>query len=233
MSTLAAQFDALPTPWRHLLAPFLASSHYSVLCRFIDGEQAHNKVIYPQEVFHALALTLPQQVKVVILGQDPYAGEKQGIAQAHGLAFSVPPGVPPPPSLQNIFREITLEFGYPTPRHGCLDYWAHQGVLLLNTILTVERGRSGSHAKHGWERCTDTLIEQLAAQYPGLVFLLWGAHAQAKRVLIDADRHQILQAPHPSPLAAYRGFFGCGHFMRANQILMDSQRSAIDWRLPD
>ncbi len=230
---LAAQFAALPADWRDLLMPFINGAHYEPLCRFVDNEYANGKTIYPREVFHALTLTSPAEVKVVILGQDPYHGVEHGIPQAHGLAFSVLPGVRPPPSLRNIFKEIHSEFGYPIPSHGCLDAWAKQGVLLLNTVLTVARSQAGSHAKHGWEQCTDTLIEQLARQHDGLVFLLWGAHAQAKSALLHGSSHTVLTAPHPSPLSAHRGFLGCQHFALANQTLSQQQRAPIDWRLPD
>lgn len=171
--TLESQFDALPPDWRAIVEPFVASDAYAPLCRFVDGERAAGKAIYPADVFRALRLTHPDDVKVVILGQDPYHGEDRGIPQAHGLAFSVPPGVRPPPSLRNIFKEISADFGYETPRHGCLDTWARQGVLLLNTVLTVERAAAASHAKRGWEKCTDTLIHELATRHRHLVFMLW------------------------------------------------------------
>ena len=172
-------------------------------------------------MFRALRLTSPGEVKVVILGQDPYHGEDRGAPQAHGLAFSVPPPVRPPPSLRNIFKEINASLGFTSRRaHGCLDAWAKQGVLLLNTVLTVERDKAGSHAKRGWEQCTDTLIHELAMRHDGLVFMLWGAHAQAKRALMlgAAKSHYVLEAPHPSPLSAHRGFLGCGHFASANDV---------------
>ncbi len=229
---LASQFTSLPIAWRDCMAPFIASPSYPALCRFVDGERAQGKTIYPNDVFHALNLTSPAEVKVVIIGQDPYHGEEHGIPQAHGLAFSVPPGVRPPPSLRNIFKELNANFGHPIPSHGCLESWARQGVLLLNTVLTVERGHAGSHAKRGWESCTDTLIQQLAAQHERLIFLLWGSHAQTKRVLLDPSKHKILEAPHPSPLSAYRGFLGCQHFKLANEYLVNTQRPAINWRLP-
>ncbi|WP_070107766.1 uracil-DNA glycosylase [Burkholderia plantarii] len=230
---LAAQFHALPEAWRELLAPFVASDAYAPLCRFVDAERAAGKTIYPADVFRALRLTAPDDVKVVILGQDPYHGDDRGTPQAHGLAFSVPPAVRPPPSLRNIFKEITANFGYDTPRHGCLDAWARQGVLLLNTVLTVERGAAASHAKRGWEPCTDTLIRELARRHRGLVFMLWGAHAQAKRALFDAGVHCMLESPHPSPLSAHRGFLGNRHFALANAYLSEHGRTPIDWRLPD
>ncbi|OMG72199.1 uracil-DNA glycosylase [Burkholderia ubonensis] len=230
---LAAQFDALPDTWRAVLAPFVASDAYGPLCRFVDSERAAGKTVYPTDVFRALRLTSPDDVKVVILGQDPYHGDDRGTPQAHGLAFSVPPAVKPPPSLRNIFKEIAANFGHDTPRHGCLDSWARQGVLLLNTVLTVERGAAASHAKRGWEQCTDTLIHELANRHRGLVFMLWGAHAQAKRALFDANAHCVLEAPHPSPLSAHRGFLGCRHFALANDYLTAHDRAPIDWRLPD
>lgn len=186
---LAAQFDALPAVWRDVLKPFTDSDAYAPLCRFVDDERAAGKTVYPTDVFRALRLTSPDDVKVVILGQDPYHGDDRGTPQAHGLAFSVPPSVRTPPSLRNIFKEIAANFGHDTPRHGCLDTWARQGVLLLNTVLTVERGAAASHAKRGWEQCTDTLIRELAGRHRGLVFMLWGAHAQAKRALFDANAH--------------------------------------------
>ncbi len=230
---LETQFDALPPAWKAHLRPFIEGDAYVPLCRFVDAERAAGKIIYPADVFRALRLTPPDDVKVVILGQDPYHGEDHGVPQAHGLAFSVPPAVRPPPSLRNIFKEIASSLGYGTPRHGCLDTWATQGVLLLNTVLTVERNAAASHAKHGWEKCTDTLIHELATRHDGLVFMLWGAHAQAKRALLDGRSHCVLEAPHPSPLSAHRGFLGCRHFVRANEYLEAGGRAPIDWRLPD
>ncbi|MBN3733240.1 uracil-DNA glycosylase [Burkholderia sp. Tr-20390] len=230
---LAAQFDALPPVWRDVLKPFTDSDAYAPLCGFVDDERAAGKTVYPTDVFRALRLTSPDDVKVVILGQDPYHGDDRGTPQAHGLAFSVPPAVRTPPSLRNIFKEIAANFGHDTPRHGCLDTWARQGVLLLNTVLTVERGAAASHAKRGWEQCTDTLIRELAGRHQGLVFMLWGAHAQAKRALFDASAHRVLEAPHPSPLSAHRGFLGCRHFALANDYLVEAGREPIDWRLPE
>ncbi|MDP9586893.1 UNVERIFIED_ORG: uracil-DNA glycosylase [Burkholderia contaminans] len=230
---LAAQFDALPAAWRDVLKPFTDSDAYAPLCRFVDDERAAGKTVYPTDVFRALRLTSPDDVKIVILGQDPYHGDDRGTPQAHGLAFSVPPAVRTPPSLRNIFKEIAANFGHDTPRHGCLDTWARQGVLLLNTVLTVERGAAASHAKRGWEQCTDTLIHELANRHRGLVFMLWGAHAQAKRALFDASAHCVLEAPHPSPLSAHRGFLGCRHFALANDYLVEAGREPVDWRLPE
>lgn len=240
---LENQFDALPTAWRDLLRPFTESSIYPSLCRFVDSERDAGKTIYPADVFHALHLVAPSAVRVVILGQDPYHGEDNGIAQAHGLAFSVPRGVRPPPSLRNIFKEISDSFGpagssgpsgltgATIPRHGCLEAWARQGVLLLNTVLTVERGHAASHAKRGWESCTDVLIHALATHNDHLVFMLWGAHAQQRRALITMQSHCVLEAPHPSPLSAHRGFFGCGHFVKANEYLKAHGRMPVDWRM--
>jgi uracil-DNA glycosylase len=232
-TTLEAQFDALPPAWRKHLKPFIDSDAYAPLCAFVDAERAAGKTVYPADVFRALRLTGPDDVKVVILGQDPYHGEDRGTPQAHGLAFSVPPAVRPPPSLRNIFKEIAANFGYEAPRHGCLDTWARQGVLLLNTVLTVERDSAASHAKRGWEKCTDTLIHELAMRHEGLVFMLWGAHAQAKRELLGGRSHYVLEAPHPSPLSAHRGFLGCRHFVLANEYLEQRGRQPIDWRLPE
>jgi uracil-DNA glycosylase len=230
---LEDQFDALPADWRDLLKPFTASDTFAPLCRFVDEERAAGKTVYPADVFRALRLTSPDDVKIVILGQDPYHGEDRGTPQAHGLAFSVPPAVRPPPSLRNIFKEIAASLGIEAPGHGCLDAWARQGVLLLNTVLTVERANAASHAKRGWERCTDTLIRELAARHEHLVFMLWGSHAQAKRALVEGRPHCVLEAPHPSPLSAHRGFLGCGHFAQANAYLESQGRAPINWRLPE
>lgn len=230
---LAQQFATLPSGWRTCLDDFIAGPAYPKLCAFVDGERAQGKTVYPPEPFRALTLMAAEQVKVVILGQDPYHGEDRGIPQAHGLAFSVPVGVRPPPSLRNIGKEISAEFGYPPPTQGCLDDWARQGVLLLNTVLTVEQDKAASHAKHGWEACTDALIAHLGERQEGLVFMLWGAHAQSKRGLLAKHAHHlVLEAPHPSPLSAHRGFLGCGHFSKANHFLEASGRAPIDWRIP-
>ncbi|NLP65361.1 uracil-DNA glycosylase [Paraburkholderia sacchari] len=233
IARLEDQFAALPTAWRELLAPFIESDAYEPLCRFVDAERAAGKTVYPADVFRALRLTSPDEVKVVILGQDPYHGDDRGTPQAHGLAFSVPPTVRTPPSLRNIFKEIAASLGIEAPAHGCLDAWARQGVLLLNTVLTVERANAASHAKRGWERCTDMLIREIAARHEHLVFMLWGAHAQNKRALLGTGEHCVLEAPHPSPLSAHRGFLGCGHFAQANAYLSAHGRPPIDWRLPD
>ncbi|SDV50435.1 uracil-DNA glycosylase [Chitinasiproducens palmae] len=229
---LADAFAGLSGTWRDCLADFIGGPRYAALCAFVDGERAAGRVVYPEDVFRALELTECEAVKVVILGQDPYHGDDRGTPQAHGLAFSVPPGVRPPPSLRNIFKELQAEFGMTPPNSGCLDGWARQGVLLLNTVLTVEQGRAASHAKHGWEDCTDRLIRQLGQRAQPTVFMLWGAHAQAKRALLaEMPQHLVLEAPHPSPLAAHRGFFGCGHFAEANRFLSANGATPIDWRI--
>jgi uracil-DNA glycosylase len=230
---LETQFDALSPEWKACVRPFVESPKFRELCAFVDHERAADKTIYPDTVFHALELVEPDNVKVVILGQDPYHGEDHGIPQAHGLAFSVRPGVRPPPSLRNIFKEISASLGHPVPTHGNLEYWAKQGVLLLNTVLTVERSQAASHAKKGWEGFTDTLIAGLSARHTGLIFMLWGSHAQAKRALLQGREHLILEAPHPSPLSAYRGFLGSRHFALANESLEQRDLAPIDWRLPD
>jgi len=235
-AALQAQADALPAAWRKLLAPCLDTAGWRDLTAFVDGEHAAGNPVFPRDVFHALHLTPPETVKVVILGQDPYHGVETvagtDVPQAHGLAFSVPDGVRVPPSLRNIFKEIAAEYGEAAgakKASGNLEGWARQGVLLLNTVLTVEQGRAASHAKRGWEAVTDCLIQALAASRPGLVFLLWGSHAQAKKPLLG-DRHCVLEAPHPSPLSAHRGFLGCGHFRRANDWLAERGLSQVDWR---
>lgn len=197
------------------------------LKQFLRREKAAGKVIYPRSSlwFNAFNSTPFDAVKVVILGQDPYHGP----GQAHGLCFSVLPGVPFPPSLLNIFKEIQQDLGLPMPDSGCLQSWAEQGVLLLNATLTVERGRAGSHQGKGWEQFTDCAVQRLNEQREGLVFLLWGSYAQKKGQWIDGDRHLVLKAPHPSPLSAHRGFFGCGHFSAANRYLESRGEAPIQW----
>ncbi len=230
------QFEALPAEWKPLVAPFVQSDAYAPLCRYVDAEVAAGKTVYPADIFHALRMTSPEAVKVVILGQDPYHGDDHGIAQAHGMAFSVQRGVRVPPSLRNMYKEIERDLGIAPAPHGNLDAWAKQGVLLLNTTLTVEAGNAASHAKPfktgGWQACTDTLLSELAAKQGPLVFLLWGSHAQAKAPLLSGHGHLLLEAPHPSPLSAHRGFLGCGHFSAANAFLEKHGKTPIDWRLP-
>ncbi|MFO1107337.1 MAG: uracil-DNA glycosylase [Amaricoccus sp.] len=197
---------------------------------FQRAERAAGKRIFPPEpqILRALALTPLAALKVVILGQDPY----HGAGQAQGLAFSVAPGSRLPPSLRNIFRELEADLGIPVPSTGDLEPWARQGVLLLNTVLTVEEGRAGSHRGRGWEALTDALIAAASAEAPPSAFLLWGAPAQAKAGLIDPIRHRVLTAPHPSPLSAHRGFFGSRPFSQANAFLAAQGRAPVDWRLP-
>lgn len=226
----AADRIRLHPSWKARLADYLQREDMQALAAFLRERRARGARIYPPgpQIFAALDATPFEQVKVVILGQDPY----HGAGQAHGLCFSVAPGVPVPPSLDNIFRELERDLGVPRPDHGCLLPWARQGVLLLNAVLTVEDGQPGSHQKRGWEGFTDRIVELLNAEREGLVFMLWGSYAQAKGRMIDAARHRVLKAPHPSPLSAHRGFLGCGHFSAANAYLVRHGRSPIDWRLP-
>jgi uracil-DNA glycosylase len=220
----------LEPSWKARVGAQFERPEMHALSDFLRAEKAAGKVIYPPgaRIFAALDSTPFDAVKVVILGQDPYHGPNQ----AHGLCFSVLPGVPVPPSLDNIFKEIARDLGIARPDHGCLLPWAQQGVLLLNAVLTVERGLAGSHQGKGWESFTDACVDALNREREGLVFLLWGSYAQAKGKLIDTRRHRVLKAPHPSPLSAHRGFIGCGHFSRANEYLRGRSEAAIDWRLP-
>ena len=220
----------LGASWMAQVGAQFETPRMQALSQFLRDEKAAGKVIYPPggRIFAALDATPFEQVKVVILGQDPYHGP----GQAHGLCFSVLPGVPTPPSLDNIFKEIARDLGVPRPDHGCLLPWARQGVLLLNAVLTVERGRAGSHQGKGWEEFTDACVDALNRDREHLVFLLWGSYAQAKGKLIDRQRHLVLKAPHPSPLSAHRGFLGCGHFSRTNDYLRDRGQTPIDWQLP-
>jgi uracil-DNA glycosylase len=219
--------------WDDILEEEREQPYFQSLLEFVASKRRAGVVVFPpeHEVFNAFALTPFERVKVVILGQDPYHGPNQ----AHGLCFSVKPPVPPPPSLINIFAELHRDLGLWSerpnhrPEHGSLEGWARQGVLLLNAVLTVEAGKAGSHAGVGWERFTDLVIQRLSSLKSGLVFMLWGAYAQRKGVVIDRARHLVLEAPHPSPLSAYRGFIGCGHFSAANRYLVEHGRSAIDW----
>lgn len=220
----------LEASWRARVGDYLLREDMRALAAFLRAEKAAGKAIYPpgRQMFAALDAVPFEAVKVVILGQDPYHGP----GQAHGLSFSVPPGVPIPPSLLNIFKEIERDLGLPVPRHGCLAHWAAQGVLLLNAVLSVEAGKAGSHAGRGWEGFTDAVIAALSREREGLVFLLWGSYAQKKGELIDRERHCVLKAPHPSPLSAHRGFFGCGHFGKTNRWLQGRGLAPIDWSLP-
>ncbi|MFT3808130.1 uracil-DNA glycosylase [Arenimonas sp.] len=220
----------LEPSWKDRVGDYLLRPEMRALSEFLRDEKAKGKRIFPPgpQIFAALDATPFDQVKVVVLGQDPYHGP----GQAHGLCFSVAPGVDAPPSLVNIFKEIERDLGVARPHHGYLMPWAKQGVLLLNAVLTVESGRAGSHQGKGWEGFTDHIVERLDREREGLVFLLWGSYAQAKGRIIDARRHRVLRAPHPSPLSAHRGFLGCGHFSAANQYLAQRGATPIDWALP-
>lgn len=214
--------------WKRALADQFASPYFEELKRFLVAEKQQFPVYPPGSlIFNAFNLTPFDKVKVVILGQDPY--HEPG--QAHGLCFSVQPGTKFPPSLVNIFQELHTDIGMPIPMTGNLDGWARQGVLLLNATLTVRAHQAGSHQHHGWETFTDAAIQRLSEQKNGIVFLLWGSYAQAKEALIDHSKHFILKAPHPSPLSAYRGFFGCKHFSKTNQLLSQSGQTPIRWEM--
>lgn len=212
--------------WPEQLQEEFKAPYFAELKRFLIAERQKH-VIYPHgsEIFQAFKLTPFNAVRVVILGQDPYHGP----GQAHGLCFSVAPGMALPPSLRNIAKEIQRDIGPFTPFGGDLTPWAEQGVLLLNSTLTVRAHHAGSHSGHGWERFTDAAISALSRNRSGLIFLLWGSHAQAKEQLIDAGKHHVLKAPHPSPLSAHRGFLGCGHFSRVNQILAGQGSDPVNW----
>lgn len=227
---MGAERIRLEPSWKARLAPLFDTPGMQALRAFLVAEARAGKTIYPpaDQIFAALDATPFDAVKVVILGQDPYHGP----GQAHGLCFSVRPGVPPPPSLQNIYAELESDLGIARPDHGCLLPWARRGVLLLNAVLTVERGLAGSHHGKGWEPFTDAVVDHLNREREGLVFLLWGAPAQAKARQVDPRRHHVLKAPHPSPLSAHRGFLGCRHFSRANAWLEARGVAAVDWRLP-
>ena len=220
----------LEPSWKSRVGDYLQREDMQQLSAFLRGRRQAGARIFPPapRIFAALDATPFDQVKVVVLGQDPY----HGAGQAHGLSFSVPPGVPVPPSLDNIFKELQRDLGIARPGHGCLLSWARQGVLLLNAVLTVEEGRAGAHANKGWEGFTDHVVDVLNREREGLVFLLWGSYAQAKGKRIDTARHRVLRAPHPSPLSAHRGFIGCGHFSAANEYLARRGLPPIDWSLP-
>ena len=225
---LAEALSDVAPGWDDLVAAFVASPRGAALCRTIDARVAAGAEVYPARPLRALETLTPQQVRVVVLGQDPYHGP----GEAEGLAFSVADGVKIPPSLRNIRQELVADLGLALPVSGSLRAWAGQGVLLLNTSLTVERDQPASHAKLGWEALTDALIDRVAAQPHPKVFLLWGAHAQSKQKLIDGTKHLVLKSVHPSPLSAYRGFLGCGHFSRTNSFLEQRGLAPINWALP-
>ena len=220
----------LGNDWDEKIGREFEKEYYLKLRNFLKEEYTSHTV-FPDmyDLFSALKATPYSKVKVVILGQDPY--HEPG--QAHGMAFSVKPGVQIPPSLLNMYKEINLEFGYPIPKTGYLMKWAEQGVLLLNTVLTVRSGEANSHQNKGWEIFTDEIIRQLNARHDGIVFLLWGNNAKKKKELITNPQHYILETVHPSPLSASRGFMGCGHFKKANEFLISNLKSPIDWQISE
>jgi len=218
------------TSWSDILAEEKQQDYFQSTLKYVAERRAQGIQVFPpqDEVFSAFTATPFDKVKIVILGQDPYHGPNQ----AHGLCFSVKPGVPAPPSLMNMYKELAQDIaGFNIPNHSYLQSWAEQGVLLLNTVLTVEQGQAHSHKHLGWERFTDKVVQGLSDNGNGIIFLLWGAHAQKKGKAIDTDKHFVLKAPHPSPLSAHRGFLGCGHFSKANEILISRNQTPIDWRL--
>ena len=213
--------------WKEVLHKEFTKPYFEQIAAFLKIEKAQGKTIYPPGslIFNAFDRTPFNKVKVVLLGQDPYHGP----GQAHGLCFSVQDGVPPPPSLQNMYKELNNDIGMPIPKTGNLTKWATQGVFLLNASLTVRAGEANSHAKIGWHEFTDAVIKTISSEKKGVVFLLWGRFAQDKQVLIDETRHYVLKAAHPSPLSANNGFFGCKHFSKTNAILRQQSLEAIDW----
>jgi uracil-DNA glycosylase len=217
--------------WRAPLAEQFASPSMQALKAFLVAEKEVGKQIYPKGSawFRALDLTPLDKVRVVILGQDPYHGP----GQAHGLCFSVPPGVRPPPSLVNIYKELESDLGLRRANHGFLESWAEQGVLLLNSVLTVEMAQAASHKDRGWERFTDAVIQLVNARAEPVVFLLWGSYAQKKAAFVDSSRHLVLKAAHPSPLSAHNGFLGCRHFSKTNAFLIAQGQPPINWALPE
>lgn len=217
--------------WKVLLSPEFEQDYMKKLRAFLLKQKQDGRMIYPPgaQIFNALDQTTFENVKVVVLGQDPYHGP----GQAHGLCFSVSAGVPKPPSLQNIFKEIEKDLGIVSSKNGCLLAWAQQGVLLLNAVLTVEHAQAGSHQGKGWELFTDRIVSLLNEQREHLVFMLWGSYAQKKGAIIDRHRHLVLESPHPSPLSAHRGFFGNKHFSSANRYLTEQGKSPINWQLPE
>jgi uracil-DNA glycosylase len=221
----------LEDSWKHALAAEFASPYMADLKQFLVAEKQAGKQIFPKgaEYFRALDLTPLDEVKVVILGQDPYHGH----GQAHGLCFSVRPGVRNPPSLVNIYKELESDLGIPPASHGFLEHWAEQGVLLLNSVLTVEEGRAAAHQGKGWERFTDAVIRTVNDECDGVVFILWGSYAQKKAAFVDQERHLVLKSAHPSPLSAHNGFLGSRPFSKANAYLQSIGKEPVDWKLPD
>jgi len=227
-----AHLDQLDEGWLEVLQPCLKQPKLEQLATFLQGRLDQHIDLLPSQNdwFNAFKLTPFKQVKVVILGQDPYHGFEQGQPQAHGLSFSVNKSIKTPPSLRNILKELNADLAIELAAHGDLTQWAQQGVLLLNTVLTVEQGQAGAHQGRGWEVLTDQVIRAISEQCSEVVFMLWGKPAQLKAGLIDGNKHCILKAVHPSPLSAYRGFFGCGHFSKANIYLAGHGQRAIDWQ---
>lgn len=215
--------------WKKVLQSEFEQPYFKGIVDFLKAEKELKRTIYPPGplIFNAFEQTPFEAVKVVILGQDPYHGP----GQAHGLAFSVNKGIPLPPSLKNIFKELGTDIGLKTPAHGDLTHWARQGVLLLNATLTVRAGEANSHAKIGWMNFTDAVISKIAAVHSGVVFILWGRFAGQKEVLISQNKHHILKSAHPSPLSAHNGFFGCKHFSKTNELLVRQKKAPIDWSL--
>ena len=227
---MSADRVRLEPSWKARLGDYLQRDEMQALSRFLRERAGAGARVFPPaaRIFAAFDATPFDDVRVVILGQDPY----HGAGQAHGLCFSVLPGVPVPPSLDNMFKEIQRDLGIARPDHGCLLPWARRGVLLLNAVLTVEEGRAGAHQGKGWEGFTDHVVETLGREREGLVFMLWGSYAQAKGKVVDPRRHRVLRTTHPSPLSAYRGFLGCGHFSAANDYLVRRGEAPVDWSLP-
>lgn len=224
-------FPSLRGDWQRYLGAEFDLPYMQALRAFLCEQERQGKQLFPsaERLFNAFDAASIKDVKVVILGQDPY----HGLGQAHGLSFSVPKGVPVPPSLRNIYKELAQDLQLPVPEHGCLQSWAQQGVLLLNSVLTVESGVAGAHRNQGWEIFTDKAIEVLNRENDGAVFMLWGGYAHKKERLLDASKHLVLKAVHPSPLSAYRGFLGCKHFSKANEYLLARNKQAVNWRIDD
>ena len=215
--------------WKEMLQQEFTKPYFQQIVTFLKTAKASGKIIYPPGgfIFNAFLQTPFDKVKVVILGQDPY----HGFGQAHGLSFSVPDGVKPPPSLINIFKELQQDLGFPMPKSGNLTLWAKQGVLLLNAVLTVNAQDAASHSKIGWMHFTDAVIKTISQQKEGIIFLLWGKFAHDKQELIDETKHYVLKAAHPSPFSADKGFFGCKHFSKTNELLIQQAKTPIDWQV--
>ncbi len=220
----------LRASWKDRIGEEFEKEYMQNLRQFLIQEKRAGKTIYPEgkDIFNAMNLIPFEELKVVILGQDPYHGP----GQAHGLCFSVKPGVTPPPSLKNIYKELHDDLGIPVSSHGFLESWAQQGILLLNSVLTVEKNRAASHQGKGWERFTDAIIAKINSEHSGLVFLLWGSYAQKKGRIIDNTKHLVLRSPHPSPFSAHRGFLGNKHFSQTNSYLESRAKEPIHWELP-